>query len=85
MNNKKFTSKEHRINEISTPEELGEEFQFKVCKRNIVSSLICEEFCYEKELKSFPSKLFSIENIDYVLSEIKHKPKNLQGKKPLSA
>jgi len=48
---------------------------------NTNDKYICEEFCYHRDLKTFPSQLFAEENINYILSEIKNKPRKLKKAK----
>jgi len=49
-------------------------------KGNINNKYICEEFCYRHESNVFPSQFFAGENLNYILSEIEKKPRQLQEK-----
>lgn len=73
MNNKKFSLNKHNSSKNSIPKDSQEEIQFKVYEKDIMNNLICEEFCYGRNHKSFPSKSFGIENLNYLQLGIKNK------------
>ena len=41
---------------------------------------ICEEFCYYRDLRTFPSQLFAGENLNYILSKLKTNPDKYKKK-----
>lgn len=60
--------------------------QSKKAEVRAISDLICEEFCYGSALNVFqfpdlPSKIFGVQNFNYILSGVKNKPRPLHGEK----